>query len=972
MPAGVEVEDSYTSNLKDILKSGGLDAYFKKTYSTVDGRKEPDITIETPQGLFLLEAKVPPAGLAQAMTEAHDYREAIGKTETVKGIFAVVYAARTKGENEIWFAFGSGFDFAKFKSLEKVAGWIGQKVAETLSEQPRPAAVVSTQKVIAILNESVALINQSLEETAASEIEGVLGGRDFFSTVLDYDQESHISDSALKSAASYLLLNQILFYQILSNEIQEYEKIDVKALSAPGDLHERYFKRVLKDDYRPIFGFNVSSVVKGGDSTGALRTAIKAVQLLSPQMLTHDLLGKIFHNLIPLSFRKIVAAYYTNSEAAELLAGLAIEKKNDKVIDPACGSGTLLVAAYNRKRELYGKFGPEQHARFLEHEIFGCDIMPFAAHLAAVNLALQAPLSFTNTVNVAIKDSTELAPGLSIRAAQEVIKTSYRNFKITDFSGGAPAAKPRIKKGAIDLTDGGRSSIKLPKFDVVIMNPPFTRFQRIPPHFKAKLQSRFSSIRHRKIVHGQLGLHGYFILLADKLLAPEGRLAAVLPLTTVSLEGFYGIIDLLLKQYQIEHVVVSSGRAAFSENTSLREMLLVAKKVPPVPEHRVKFTFIHASPEELSVAKAREISQGIMLADVDKDEAENDDFYLRHVNQYELIENVRALYQNVTLHSPALVRIEDKCQRYFSPGRKFEILADVEKREKWRISENPRGVEARGYYCMSLLADCDRPMKDHDVWVIKEETESALRVRHRFNGQEFRIPRNCVVPQFRRFSGQEKLRLGSPRDYVVVREFPDFEAFLMASAMLERPEAVRIRNSVRQGEWSNFVTKNSAQVFGFYRGDITASGTNFMAIRSDKPAFAGPGGSWVFHTPPGRDMLTPVWLNSSIVLYHILRDRKETRGGFIELDKYVFENVPYPRGPLIAQDKLQELEKEVARMEFPSLLEQFQTGFEGRKMIDRFFLDYAGMAQEEQERFLKLLYETMAKELLRLKGVMGK
>ena len=55
-------------------------------------------------------------------------------------------------------------------------------------------------------------------------------------------------------------------------------------------------------------------------------------------------LGKVFHNLIPLGLRKMVGAYFTNSQAGDLLALLAIRSKDAKVIDPACGSGTLLVS----------------------------------------------------------------------------------------------------------------------------------------------------------------------------------------------------------------------------------------------------------------------------------------------------------------------------------------------------------------------------------------------------------------------------------------------------------------------------------------------------------------------------------------------------------------------------------------------------------------------------------------------------
>jgi len=966
MPSGVEVEDSVTSNLNELLKQRGVNSFFKKTYSTMAGRREPDITIETSSGIFLLEAKLPPAGLPQAMSEAGEYKESIGQTENIKGMFAVVYKAGIKKNYEAWF--DSGFELEKFKRLEELADWIAEKI----KERPKPLVHVNTHKVIDILNQNVALINQSMQGVEASEIEDIFGGRDFFSTVLDYKQESHISDAALKNAASYLLLNQILFYQILSNEVRDYPKIDVKGINSASELHDNYFRRVLDKDYKPIFGFNVAATIKGSSAISAVKTAIQAVQLLSPQVLTHDLLGKIFHNLIPLSLRKVVAAYYTNSEAGELLADLAIEKKNEKVIDPACGSGTLLVAAYNRKKSLYSKFEQDQHTRFLESEIYGSDIMPFAAHLAAVNLALQEPLNFTNTVNIAIRDSTELAPGVKITAAKDTIKESYQNSKLTEFENGFRKPKPRIKKGAVDLGNGS-NGITLPKFDVVIMNPPFTKFQRIPPRFKKSLLQRFDTLRYREIVHGRLGLHGYFILLADKLLIPGGRLAAVLPITTISLEGFYGIIQLLLKEYSIEHIIVTTGRAAFSENTSLREMLLIARKQQPVPEHRIKFTFIHASPEKLSVNKAHEIAQ--QIRGFDGDEEMNDDFYIRQENQVNLMEedsSIRELYRVVTLHSPQLVKVDEKIRRYFTPGKKFDQLGSIEKREGWKISENPRGVERRGYYCLSLLSDSGRPLKGHDVWIITEETETLLKVKHRFNGSSFKIPKTCVVPQFRRFSGQETMKLESPIDYLVVRQFPQFDEFVKASALVDKEGLTRIKNDIREGKMEKFVVTNSAQIFGFYRGNVTASGSSLVAVHFTKPTFAGPGGSWVFRLPAERNVLTSIWLNSSFCFYHILRDRKETEGGFVELDKYVIKSIPYPRIDQIDQKKLTTLEHDVSKLKFPSLLEQFQTGFEGRRKIDEFFLDYAGMPKAEQKKFLKLLYETMTKELLRLKGVMGR
>ena len=105
-------------------------------------------------------------------------------------------------------------------------------------------------------------------------------------------------------------------------------------------------------------------------------------------------------------------------EAANILSELAIEKTDEKILDPACGSGTLLAAAYRQKRKILEKSGQDfdvrTHKQFLERDITGVDIMPFAAHLSVIHLALQAPLYETEEVRIAIEDSTRLKPGMEI------------------------------------------------------------------------------------------------------------------------------------------------------------------------------------------------------------------------------------------------------------------------------------------------------------------------------------------------------------------------------------------------------------------------------------------------------------------------------------------------------------------------------------------------------------------------------
>lgn len=127
------------------------------------------------------------------------------------------------------------------------------------------------------------------------------------------------------------------------------------------------WESILAVDYKPVFetALAVIEAPRGqNDSfTDFVRSsgyaALAASRALTGGQL--DLLGRVFHFI--LDEAKHTGAFYTSTAAAALLAGLAIREEDVdqdleySVVDPACGTGTLLAAAAGRIRDISHQHG---------------------------------------------------------------------------------------------------------------------------------------------------------------------------------------------------------------------------------------------------------------------------------------------------------------------------------------------------------------------------------------------------------------------------------------------------------------------------------------------------------------------------------------------------------------------------------------------------------------------------------------
>ena len=405
------------------------------------------------------------------------------------------------------------------------------------------------------------------------------------------------------------------------------------------------WQKILGVNYWPIF-HTASSIVQSlptQTAAGILDRLWETAENLVAGGVTrsHDLTGVVFQRLI--ADRKFLATYYTMPSGAALLAGLAIPLDHPlvgrdwsdaaalataRIGDFACGTGTLLSTAYQRiglLHEIHGGDPRALHPTMMQRGLVGLDVLTVAVHLTAAMLAgahpdtpfegeclLTMPYgSHEWGVCVGSLDLLQEQPAFDIiQAAAET-------------AGGRGAEEVR------DLV----YRVGHGHFDLVIMNPPFTRHgaregDRTEVHNPAfaafgasveeqdRLAQRLKNLSTGGRAHGHAGLASYFADLAHRKLAMGGTLALVLPLSSMSGMSWDGVRMQWRSDYSSLIVVTIAERAShtrsFSADTGMAECLLVARKTPPTGEPRATFVILSSQPR--NTLEGELIAQAITAA----------------------------------------------------------------------------------------------------------------------------------------------------------------------------------------------------------------------------------------------------------------------------------------------------------------------------------------------------------------------
>lgn len=464
-----------------------------------------------------------------------------------------------------------------------------------------------------------------------------------------------VDDGDPAATCALIWLNALLFQELLAKDLSpdllpapHKGKVIRRPHGRPDDLL-RQWSEILEINWYPIFDVARSTLA---DIPSPLD--VNALNILKPCARTmaenqvirrHDVAGRIFHRL--LETRKFLATNYTTIPAAVLLAELAFDDKAPcwegmawddpdalahklRIVDPACGSGTLLMAAVQEVIKRHRRAHPEDTASTIkevfENSILGYDVVPGAVHLTATTLSMA--------------ETRQVLQDLPIyRMPHDVNDRGLARLGSLDFLHKAPnhnfisSQDLFVKPEAVRTTGTGetKEDVRFPdSCTLIISNPPYTRAGGPGSVDNTDWNPVFGSVlskRDQTVMKGALkktlggtpgslyaGLGSAFMVLADERLDIDGRLAFVLPATVLTGSRWAPIRKMLLDHYDVEWVVVSHdprnrsekpglpGRRyiAFSESTRIAEALIVATKRDGGKEAkgRTRFVNLRRIPDE--------------------------------------------------------------------------------------------------------------------------------------------------------------------------------------------------------------------------------------------------------------------------------------------------------------------------------------------------------------------------------------
>ena len=351
---------------------------------------------------------------------------------------------------------------------------------------------------------------------------------------------------------AYLLVNKILFYNILQSKQSSLEPLEIpEGLFRGSSLKKEltiFFEQILEIDYQTIYSADFLDTLafpEAREVIDEVKSLVKMLRRYDFSKFPYDIIGRIFERLIPADERHNLGQYFTRSDIVDLILSFCHHHEDDKILDPGCGAGTFLKRAYWHKHIMNQRLS---HEKIID-TLWGVDIAKFPAHLATINLAISDLASEQNYPNIIHEDFFAIS---------------------SPKGGGFELPEKHRRKTAKDLDLNERELIFPRWFNAIVGNPPYTRQEEIPETGVDKqslIENALCDLSGKKIanISKRAGIHAYFFVHGIKFLIEGGYFGFIVSNSWLDVEYGKGLQEFFLKNYKIIAIVESKVERWFEE-----------------------------------------------------------------------------------------------------------------------------------------------------------------------------------------------------------------------------------------------------------------------------------------------------------------------------------------------------------------------------------------------------------------------
>lgn len=372
---------------------------------------------------------------------------------------------------------------------------------------------------------------------------------------------------------------KITFAHILKrhfNEAKEIESIQIDTSIAEAmDIIQTISENC---DFWNIFSPNIGQNAISETAWSNLKELSLFLTSINIEAIDIEILHELLQSSVASAKRKVAGQFSTPKKLAELLNRLTLNDKTKIVLDPCCGTGTIINQAYQLKEEY------ELNQEEILNSIWASDKHSFPIQLSTLSMA--NPSNIGRIINIFKADVITLKKG-----------------KVIEFR---------------DPNNGQIVQKELPEIDYVVSNLPFIKSKEmrvLNPEIVAINDWIHEQTDTALTLSGKSDIFAYIPFYLYQILSEEGKIGLILSNAWMGTDYGEMFLKLFRKFYTINYVLVS-GKGKWFNNADVVTTLLIATKRNLENEvdinHEISFCTLKEKIEHIDDVKA--LSEDVLLS----------------------------------------------------------------------------------------------------------------------------------------------------------------------------------------------------------------------------------------------------------------------------------------------------------------------------------------------------------------------